>query len=87
MASIDARVTRLEKRVAKLKIGLANEKANVAALKKSVKGVEKWIKAEVKWSKEVTAMLQMIDWASLAVDYPGAGATNPPQTPPDWPMA
>jgi hypothetical protein len=32
-------------------------------------------------------MLRLVDWTQLAIDYPGAGGTNPPQTPPDWPMS
>ena len=99
MASIEARVKKLEKRVVnhetrikKLKAQAAQDKKAFNKLKKEhgkskkqIAQMAKWIKAEVAWSKEVTAMLRLIDWAALAVAFPGVGGTNPPQTPPDWP--
>jgi phage shock protein A len=101
MASIEARVKRLEKKAAKLETDLKKAKAalkeskvnhnklkaRVAALEKEQKDIIKWIKMQVAWSKEVTLMLRMIDWNALAAAYPGGGGTNPPATPPDWPIS
>ena len=70
----------------KAKQDLTKAKNSLAVSQKDIKDLIKWVEAEVVWSKEVTAMLRMINWTDLAIDYPGAGGTNPPQTPPDWPM-
>ena len=87
MASIDTRVKKLEQKFAKLAADVKAQKAETAKLKKRCKDVEKWIKAEAAWSAQVTEMLRMVDWATLVVDYPSLPQSNPPQTPPDWPMA
>jgi hypothetical protein len=79
MASIPARVKRLEEKAVRLESDLKKQK-------ELQKEVEAWIKAQVRWSKEVTKMLRLVNWAKLAKAYPGGGGTNPPQTPPDWPM-
>ena len=86
MASIDARVKKLETKVEKLEKELAKQKKEIATLKKCCTQVEKWVKLEVAWSTEVTNMLHQIDWARLAQDYGGGLGGNPPQTPPDWPL-
>lgn len=83
MPSMNARVTRLEKKIVRLEQKLKDQKA---AHQSDMKEVVAWIKAEAKWSKEVTKMLRMIDWDALATDYGSGPGSNPPQTPPDWPM-
>lgn len=77
---------KLKSDVTKAKAELVKAKKDLAASQKEIKAIIAWIEAQVSWSKEVTAMLRLINWADLAIDYPGAGGTNPPQTPPDWPM-
>jgi len=100
MASIEARVKKLEKKalshektVKKLKADLAKAKSDAAKLKKAVAALEKekddiikWIEDEAAWSLEVTNMLRLIDWVKLSIAFPAGGGTNPPQTPPDWPV-
>ncbi|HEY5547106.1 MAG TPA: hypothetical protein VIK50_13725 [Gemmatimonadaceae bacterium] len=99
MASTEARLKKLDKKaqnlealVKKAKVEAKKGKGDIAKLKKDVAKAQKdiaqiikWIQSEVAWSAEVTKMLRMIDWAALAVAFPGTGGTNPPQTPPDWP--
>jgi DNA-binding transcriptional regulator GbsR (MarR family) len=98
LRKLEKRAKAVETRIKKLQVLAKNGKTNVGKLQKdlkkdlkSVKGeiedIIMWIKAEAKWSKEVTKMLRLIDWAALANAYPGAGGTNPPQTPPDWPVS
>ncbi len=96
MISIDARVKQLQKQVASLQKQLAQQKTQLAKQKQATatlaggfKDIERWIKADVKWEMEVTDMLREIDWKKLANDYPyvALGTGNPPQSPPDWPMA
>ena len=62
-------------------------KKRVAKLEKDVADIIDWIEAQVQWSVEVTTMLREIDWTALKAAFPGGGASNPPQTPPDWPMS
>lgn len=93
MATIDAKVKKLEKQIASLekslaaatKAGKAN-KAEIAKLKKCCKDVEKWIALEAKWSAEVTMMLRAVKWSALVSAFPAGAASNPPISPPDWPV-
>ncbi len=86
MASIDARVKKLEKQVTALKKALASEKLVSAELLRKHKDVVKWIKLEVKWSNKVTDMFHQVNWEAITRAYPSAQSVgNPPQTPPDWP--
>ena len=83
---VKADAKKLKSDLAKAKKDLKKAKKDLGVSQKDIKDLIKWVEAEVKWSKEVTAMLRLINWTDLAIDYPGAGGTNPPQTPPDWPM-
>ena len=92
MATIDAKVKKLEKQIASLekslaaaKAGKAN-KAEIAKLKKCCKDVERWIALEAKWSAEVTMMLRAVKWSALVAAFPPGAASNPPISPPDWPV-
>jgi multidrug resistance efflux pump len=101
MPSNEARLKKLEKKAVKVdaqitkvkldlkgnanKAQLLKAKADLQDAEKEIKRIIKWIKAEVEWSEEVTQMLRLIDWAALAIAYPGVGGSNPPQTPPNWP--
>lgn len=87
MASIDARMKKLEKQVAALRKALAKEKVVSSELLRQQKQVVKWIKLEVKWSGQVTDMFHRVDWEAIAKAYPAKQMVgNPPQTPPDWPV-
>ncbi len=100
MASPEARIKKLEKKAAKLeaaakkantllkeaKVNHNKLKTRVAALEKQQAEIIEWIEMQVAWSQEVTLMLRLIDWNALAAAFPGGGGTNPPETPPDWPV-
>ena len=93
-ANADAQFKKAKSEAKKLKDDLSKAKKDLvkankdlAATNKQIEDIIKWIKAEAAWSAEVTKMLRLINWADLAIDYPGAGGSNPPQTPPDWPMS
>lgn len=80
-------IAAMKKKIIKLELRVKALETRVRTMEKCCKQVEKWIKLEVKWSKEVTGMLQAVDWACLTAQCPGGGGANPPQTPPDWPPA
>src|SRR5688572_32936911 len=77
---------KLKDDLSKAKKELVKANKNLADANKEIEDIIRWIKAEAAWSADVTKMLRLINWADLAIDYPGAGGSNPPQTPPDWPM-
>ena len=82
-AKADAKLLKAD--LAKAKKAAVQAGKDLKAAKNELKDVIEWIELQVLWTQEVTQMLRMIDWAKLATDYSGAGGTNPPQTPPDWP--
>ena len=82
-AKADAKLLKAD--LAKAKKAAVQAGKDLKAAKNELKEVVEWIELQVLWTQEVTQMLRMIDWAKLAIDYSGAGGTNPPQTPPDWP--
>lgn len=82
-AKADAKLLKAD--LIKAKKAAAQAGKDLKAAKDELKEVVEWIEFQVLWSQEVTQMLRMIDWAKLAIDYSGAGGSNPPQTPPDWP--
>ena len=86
MATINARVAKLEKQVKALQKALAKEHTATLALQDRCKQLEKWVKLEVDWTAEVTDMFHQVNWAAIVKDYKGTGGGNPPQTPPDWPV-
>ena len=92
MATIPARVKKLEKKVTKLekevkalKKAVADHKKRIVALEKWQAKINVWGKKQAAWDDEVTEMLRAVNWAALVAAFPGTGGDNPPQEGPDWP--